>query len=48
MLTARQQAIYDFIVEFRRAQGCSPSIPEIQKAFLIRSPNGVVGHLLAL
>jgi len=47
-LTARQQAIYDFIVEFRRMHGCSPSIPEIQKAFLIRSPNGVVGHLLAL
>lgn len=48
MLTARQKALYDFIVEFRRAHGCSPSIPEIQKAFLIRSPNGVVGHLLAL
>ena len=48
MLTDRQKAIYDFILEFRRTQGCSPSIPEIQKAFFIRSPNGVVGHLLAL
>jgi repressor LexA len=48
MLTARQQAIFDFILEFRRSQGCSPSIPEIQRAFLIRSPNGVVGHLIAL
>ena len=48
MLTERQKSILDFIVEFRRRQGCSPSIPEIQKAFSIRSPNGVAGHLLAL
>ena len=48
MLTARQQAVLDFIVDFRRRQGCSPSIPEIQKQFRIRSPNGVAGHLAAL
>jgi repressor LexA len=48
MLTHRQKGILDFIVDFRRQHGCSPSIPEIQKAFSIRSPNGVVGHLLAL
>lgn len=48
MLTERQKAILDFIVDFRRRQGCSPSIPEIQKAFDIHSPNGVAGHLLAL
>jgi repressor LexA len=48
MLTERQQAIFDFIREFRRSQGCSPSIPEIQKQFDIRSPNGVAGHLTAL
>jgi len=48
MLTARQKSILDYIVEFRRRQGCSPSIPEIQKAFGIRSPNGVAGHLRAL
>ncbi|MDX1981027.1 MAG: transcriptional repressor LexA, partial [Bryobacteraceae bacterium] len=48
MLTERQQAIYDFILEFRGRQGCSPSIPEIQDQFGIRSPNGVVGHLSAL
>lgn len=47
-LTARQQAIYDFILQFRREQGCSPSIPEIQRAFGIKSPNGVAGHLKAL
>jgi repressor LexA len=48
MLTLRQKSIFDFIVEFRRQQGCSPSIPEIQRAFAIRSPNGVAGHILAL
>jgi repressor LexA len=48
MLTDRQKAIFDFILEYRRQNNCSPSIPEIQKAFQIRSPNGVVGHLQAL
>lgn len=47
-LTDRQRQIYDFIVDFRRANGCSPSIPEIQRKFGIRSPNGVAGHLRAL
>ena len=48
MLTPRQQAIYHFIVRFRDENGCSPSIPEIQREFAIRSPNGVAGHLKAL
>lgn len=48
MLTERQQAFYDFIVDFRREHGCSPSIPEMQKKFSIASPNGVTGHLQAL
>ena len=48
MLTERQRAILDFILDFRHRNGCSPSIPEIQEAFSIRSPNGVAGHLLAL
>lgn len=47
-LTERQQEIYDFIVAFRRENGCSPSIPEIQRHFGIQSPNGVAGHLKAL
>ncbi len=47
-LTARQQEIYDFILAYRRENGCSPSIPEIQRHFGIRSPNGVAGHLHAL
>jgi len=48
MLTARQQQIFDFIVAHRRNHGCSPSIPEIQREFGIRSPNGVACHLAAL
>ncbi|MCL4796604.1 MAG: transcriptional repressor LexA [Bryobacteraceae bacterium] len=47
-LTGRQQAVLDFIIGFRRENGCSPSIPEIQRHFGIRSPNGVAGHLHAL
>lgn len=48
MLTERQKSILDFIADFRRRHGCSPSIPELQKAFGIRSPNGVMSHLRAL
>jgi len=48
MLTARQRAVYNFILQFRRAHLCSPSIPEIQRAFRFRSPNAVTGHLRAL
>lgn len=48
MLTERQQAIFNYILRFRQQHGCSPSIPEIQKEFGIRSPNGVAGHLRAL
>jgi repressor LexA len=47
-LTARQAQILDFILDFRRDNGCSPSIPEIQQHFGIRSPNGVACHLDAL
>lgn len=47
-LTGRQREILDFILAFRRDNGCSPSIPEIQQQFGIRSPNGVAGHLNAL
>ncbi len=47
-LTARQREIYEFILAYRRENGCSPSIPEIQQQFGIRSPNGVAGHLRAL
>jgi repressor LexA len=48
MLTSRQQEILDFIRDFQFEQGCSPSIPELQRAFGIKSPNGVASHLKAL
>ena len=48
MLTERQQSILDYIMEFRREHSCSPSIPEMQRHFGIRSPNGIAGHLHAL
>lgn len=47
-LTERQREILDYIVAFRQENGCSPSIPELQREFGIRSPNGVAGHLHAL
>ena len=47
-LTERQREIYQYIVDYRRDHGCSPSIPEIQRRFEMRSPNGVAGHLRAL
>lgn len=47
-LTSKQESILNFIEDFRRREGCSPSIPEIQREFGIRSPNGVAGHLKAL
>jgi len=47
-LTARQKAIYDFLVRTIRDKGFAPSIPEIGKQFKIASTNGVSDHLKAL
>ena len=47
-LTQRQAAILSFIKGFAREKGYPPTIPEIQKEFGIRSPNGVNNHLKAL
>ena len=47
-LTERQREIYQYIVDYRREHGCSPSIPEMQRQFKMASPNGVAGHLQAL
>ena len=47
-LTERQAAILSFIKEFASDKGYPPTIPEIQKEFGIRSPNGVNNHLKAL
>jgi repressor LexA len=47
-LTARQKAIYDFLVKTIREKGFAPSIPEIGRQFKIASTNGVSDHLKAL
>jgi len=48
VLTARQQAIYEFIRRHSERHGYPPSIREIGRAFDIRSTNGVTDHLKAL
>ena len=47
-LTARQKAIYDFVLKTIREKGFAPSIQEIGKRFKIASTNGVSDHLKAL
>ena len=47
-LTARQQEIYNFIVQFIADRGYPPTIMEIMQAFNIASTNGVRRHLVAL
>jgi repressor LexA len=47
-LTKRQTQILDFIKYFARDHGYPPTIPEIQKEFGIKSPNGVNNHIKAL
>jgi len=47
-LTARQKAIYDFLLKTIREKGFAPSILEIGKQFKIASTNGVSDHLKAL
>ncbi len=47
-LTARQKAIYDFVLKSIREKGYAPSIHEIGRQFKIASTNGVSDHLKAL
>src|SRR6266545_3552735 len=47
-LTARQKAIYDFLLKSIREKGFAPSIIEIGRQFKIASTNGVSDHLKAL
>jgi repressor LexA len=47
-LTARQKAIYDFLLKNIREKGFAPSIHEIGRQFHIASTNGVSDHLKAL
>src|SRR5918992_1819099 len=47
-LTAKQKAIYEFLLQAIRDNGYAPSIPEIGARFNIASTNGVSDHLKAL
>lgn len=47
-LTARQQAVFDFIYASVRERGYGPTVREIGEQFKISSPNGVMCHLRAL
>ncbi len=47
-LTERQQAIYNYIRDYIREQGMSPSYEEIRGAFRFRSYNSVQKHLKRL
>src|SRR4030095_8658913 len=47
-LTARQKAIYDFLLKTIRGKGFAPSIPEIGTQFQIASTSGVSDNLKAL
>jgi len=47
-LTDRQKEILDYIKGFAVEYGYPPTIPEIQKEFGIKSPNGVNNHIKAL
>lgn len=48
MLTERQQSILDYIIEFKRRSGQTPTYREIGAAFDIKSTNGVRRHITAL
>ena len=48
MLTPRQQAVLNVIVDYLHWLGYPPTIREIGERLNIKSPNGVVRHLSAL
>jgi repressor LexA len=47
-ITDKQRAVLAYIVEFRGANGYSPSIRDIGKEFGVSSTNGVNDHIKAL
>ena len=47
-LTARQQAVFEFVREKIQNRGYGPTVREIGEQFGISSPNGVMCHLKAL
>ncbi len=46
--SARQQAVYDFIVEYQDQNECSPSVREIAEALGMASTNTVAHHINGL
>lgn len=46
--TPRQAEVLDYIRDFRRRHGFSPTIREMCRKFGFRSPNGALAHLKAL
>lgn len=48
VLTAKQEDIFEFLLDQFEKDGTSPTIREIGSHFGIRSPNGVMCHLKAL
>lgn len=47
-ISAKQQEIYNYIVEYSRAQGYPPSVREICRAVELKSPSSVHFHLKSL
>jgi repressor LexA len=48
VLTRKQRAIYDFIVDCVHREGIPPSLTEIARAFNLAAVSGVADHLIAL
>jgi repressor LexA len=48
VLTRKQRAIYDFIVDCVHREGIPPSLTEIARAFNLAAVSGVADHLTAL
>lgn len=47
-LTEREKSIYNFICEYHKRNGYSPSIREIQKGVFLQSPNMIHRYLIQL
>ena len=47
-LTAREKDIYNFICDFWKVNGYSPSVREIQKGVFLNSPNMIHRYLYHL
>lgn len=47
-LTKREKDIFDFICDFLKLHGYSPSVREIQKGVFLQSPNMIHRYLIKL